>query len=179
MVAYFVSTPKKGKKGSAQKEAKKLEDALESISAVTSNNQPTVPVPSLHTPVFDITTPASTGVGTPAALPEFSPKLTKSADEVIHCVAVSQICFKMGRITVPPSLVFATQGHCLTPEQWGKVQDMEKRGEMQKFLSGGWRDVPESERWWNDVYTPLEPARRHNIAACDKLKTAMESAKSF
>ncbi|GAB1524485.1 hypothetical protein RhiTH_007639 [Rhizoctonia solani] len=33
---------------------------------------------------------------------------------LIHCIAVSAICFKHGRITVPPNVVLATSGYSLT-----------------------------------------------------------------
>ena len=145
-------------------------------------------MPSVHTPAsaLDIATPAESGdarqdeLKAASALQSLASNLV-GPDETLHCVGVSQMCMKVGRITVPPTVAFATQGLCIAKdsEQWREVQRIRKSGGMLKFLSGGWKDVPESERWWNDAYAPLEATRLRNLAACDAIKTAMEQAQSF
>lgn len=80
----------------------------------------TVPSPSLlpspsftpgtATPLQTATT--SSHVISPETVKELSSLWPedKSKGEVLHCVSVSQMCFKLGRVTVPPALVFSGAG---------------------------------------------------------------------
>jgi hypothetical protein len=88
-------------------------------------------VPTISTPA----NPVETDVGTPspaatplrtAALNAPSPAsaaalasklavMPESDGATLHCVAVSVMCFKMGRITVPPAIVLATEGLTRSP----------------------------------------------------------------
>ncbi|KAG6333978.1 hypothetical protein ID866_5114 [Astraeus odoratus] len=89
---------------------------------------------------------------------------------VLHCIAVSQVCFKQGRISVPPALALACDGfskppplpcgsdvgsHKVPPRyspsnpppHWPKVQEIRvpPTGSMvnfKRFLAGGWKEVP-------------------------------------
>ncbi|KAH9847502.1 hypothetical protein C2E23DRAFT_495197 [Lenzites betulinus] len=96
----------------------------------------------------------------------------------VNCIAVSELVCKLGRITVPPALVFAMDGfsrappaaaagdtapkaysHTNPPPHWGTVRAL--RGDahagtlmpktdkaLREFYARGWREVPEGERWW-------------------------------
>lgn len=73
---------------------------------------------------------------------------------MIHCVSVSILCCKIGRVTVPPALILALNGFTVKeghnrenpPEAYKRLQAMGK--DVKKFLTGGWRE--EKERWWDE-----------------------------
>ncbi|KAF5392948.1 hypothetical protein D9757_001354 [Collybiopsis confluens] len=43
--------------------------------------------------------------------------LKEEEDTTLHTVAVARCCYKLGRITVPPSLLMASNGICVYPQQ--------------------------------------------------------------
>ncbi|KAJ7617246.1 hypothetical protein FB45DRAFT_933726 [Roridomyces roridus] len=86
---------------------------------------------------------------------------------LLYTVAVSQLCYKHGRITVPPALVIAAHGMTTSPTSppsappyWSKIRPLvlcaDGMPQLKKFYRGGWRDVPEGERWWEDAMRGLE-----------------------
>ena len=84
---------------------------------------------------------------------------------VIHCIAVSQYCFKHGRVTVPPSVVLPSVGFNATPEKWERLLRMrgmardpsnpkakvgtniteQGKERMKEFYRGGWKEEGD---WW-------------------------------
>ena len=84
---------------------------------------------------------------------------------VVHCIAVSQYCFKHGRVTVPPSVVLPSLGFDATPEKWERFLrmrgmardpsdptanvgvDITEQGKerMKSFHRGGWKEEGD---WW-------------------------------
>jgi len=78
----------------------------------------------------------------------------------VHCIAVSVVVFKYGRITVPNALVLAGEGLGATPEQGIAARSRALAlglGGMAELYRGGWRTVPEgSERWWDEAMKGLE-----------------------
>jgi len=111
---------------------------------------------------------------------------------IVHTIAVGQLCFKIGRITVPPGLVLAingftgAEGHSLDAPhpQWveaKKVMSRHMGGSSKKLralLTGGWKDVPEKERWWEKALGPdIEAQRVRNLASISGLKSGMENAR--
>ncbi|KAG1739116.1 uncharacterized protein EDB91DRAFT_391757 [Suillus paluster] len=124
---------------------------------------------------------------------------TKPDNAVLHCVAVSYVCFKHGRITVPPSVILACEGFSKPPSSassalfsptnppthWKKAQALRvaPSGSMPKFiefLKGGWREVPEGERWWEDALDgPIEEQRTANLKVLDNIRKGMEEARSL
>ncbi|KAI6030091.1 hypothetical protein EDC04DRAFT_2712989 [Pisolithus marmoratus] len=100
---------------------------------------------------------------------------------VLHCIAVSQLCFKQGRISVPPVVALACEGFCKPPPHpvnvgaesgfmptkysvsnppphWAKVQAMRvpPTGSMKRFkefLVGGWKTNAEDmgNKWWEEA----------------------------
>ncbi len=108
---------------------------------------------------------------------------------VVHCIAVSQYCFKHGRVTVPPSVVLPTIGFNATPEKWERLlqmrgmardpsnpkakvgTDITKQGKerMKEFHRGGWKEEGD---WWR---LPEEVERRNKSRAewLGKLREAM------
>jgi hypothetical protein len=108
---------------------------------------------------------------------------------VVHCIAVSQYCFKHGRVTVPPSVVLPSVGFNATPEKWGRLLRMrgmardpsnpkakvgtkiteQGKERMKKFHRGGWK---EESDWWR---LPEEVEMRNKSRAewLGKLREAM------
>lgn len=116
---------------------------------------------------------------------------------IVHAVAVSEACFKIGRMTVPPALVCALNGlsappsdlgSSLTqyskanpPPHWTKVQAIasaSRGGGMNKlaeFLVQGWRDMPGNERWWDSAFTgTVEQKRKAHLQVVESLRSRME-----
>lgn len=118
----------------------------------------------------------------------------------VHCVGVSVQCFKIGRITVPPNLVFACEGFTGSPTDasgklysldnppphFVKSQELQKpdlpKGHLktfQKFLAGGWKEVPESERWFENALGPeVEERRKKNLEAIQGVTQGLQAAMS-
>ncbi|KAF9236535.1 hypothetical protein BU15DRAFT_49876 [Melanogaster broomeanus] len=119
---------------------------------------------------------------------------------ILHCVAVSQVCFKHGRITIPPAVILGCEGftkppcpdtgissysRASPPPNWAKSQAVRvapagSMSKFQAFLKGGWRDIPENERWWEDALGgPIEKKRKANLEILESLKLGLEGAKSI
>ncbi|RXW19054.1 hypothetical protein EST38_g6814 [Candolleomyces aberdarensis] len=182
IVHRFVSKPKKGDRTKKQ---------------IKQTPRPTV-LPSLRT----VSGPEETSANdTPVdSMPETSTEAAlKSVANIIaavepdgatlHTIAVSQLCFKFGRITIPPSVAFAVNG--LTgiesspnpPPHWGKVRELAakeaggSRKKMAEFLKGGWRNVPEDERWWEHAFADISERNAANLQEVEQVKRGMEGAR--
>lgn len=136
------------------------------------------------------------------------PPIVEPDGAVLHCIAVSQICFKAGRITIPPAIVLASEGFtkpCADevaivngvkgdanvysrtnpPPNWTKSQSIRVPpcGSMeafQAFLQGGWRDVPEGERWWEAALGgSIERKRQANLEVLNALKQGLERTRTL
>jgi hypothetical protein len=129
----------------------------------------------------------------------------------LHTLTISQVCFKQGRITVPPAIVLAANGfsappspaavngnghvdatrmsytslapysHTNPPPHWGLVKSLmsKPRGgslkALQTFFKGGWRDIPEKERWWEDALGGVvEERRKANLEALTAVRMGTE-----
>lgn len=202
VVVRFV-TPKKSKGKARRTQDDKTEKALPSGDSA--------PYPALHTPgqPSDIATPL-VGSGTTTPLLQPSSKAnsaeriaqlipTEEADgATLHCISVSELCFKIGRITVPPAVVFAAEGFCspsstssaqpysLTnpPPNFIAAQAMQKKDlakghlkTLQTFYKGGWRDVPEGDRWWETALGgETEERRKRNLEVINGVMSGMDGA---
>ncbi|KAF7333584.1 Peptidase A1 domain-containing protein [Mycena sanguinolenta] len=118
------------------------------------------------------------------ALLQCASKTTEPDGAMLYCVAVSKLCCKHGRITIPPALVLAANGFYALPESisksasattlsnhragrdiaslphWPTVRTLAvSMPALAKFYMGGWRDVPEGERWWEDALAACEQER--------------------
>jgi hypothetical protein len=116
----------------------------------------------------------------------------------VHCVAVSVQCFKIGRITIPPELVLTCEGFtgvradptgrpyslANPPAAFVSAQALQRpdlpKGHMrtfQRFLQGGWKDVPSGERWFEGAMGPsVEERRKANLEAIRGVTEGMEGA---
>ncbi|KAF8604533.1 hypothetical protein BDV93DRAFT_605846 [Ceratobasidium sp. AG-I] len=86
---------------------------------------------------------------------------------LIHCIAVSTMCFKHGRVTVPPKIALAVAGFSLTKagskKNWERASGIRAReaGAMGEYLRGGWK---EDERWWEpSAEVDAERAKRVEV----------------
>ncbi|KAF8547999.1 hypothetical protein OG21DRAFT_1516769 [Imleria badia] len=115
-----------------------------------------------------------------STIPISSLNLKEKADgTTLHCFTVSRLCFKMGRITVPPAIVMACEGfsrppkvgsysHESPPPHWVHPHALRNASDSldvyRRFLAGGWRDVPEGDSWWVEPLSgPTEERRRANL----------------
>jgi hypothetical protein len=118
----------------------------------------------------------------------FKPLLTFSST----AIAVSQLCYKQGRISVPPALVLATNGFYAAPSSsatmlspvvgqskvtytmaggrdvdpphWPAVRTATaSMRELAKLYAGGWREVPVGARWWENAFAACEGERRERL----------------
>ncbi|KAF7303876.1 hypothetical protein MIND_00617700 [Mycena indigotica] len=92
-------------------------------------------------------------------------------------VVVNQFCFKVGRITVPPALVFASNGLYVPPDAdsapsatgarppyWEKVRAFNaSTPKLRKLFAGGWRDTPPEDRWWEEAFAHGEDIRKARL----------------
>lgn len=187
IIHRFVSRPTKKSRARAK-------DTESQPRQLSSNS---VPAPILHIPAIGTNTPPSSGQSmlSQAAMERITAARSRSEEPdgaTINCVAISETCFKIGRITVPPSIAFAMNGislpstgapysHENPPPYWDKVKELTSDPKATRaFLSGGWRDVPPAERWWEHALTgQIEQTRRANLEFLDGLRRSMEGAKAL
>lgn len=154
------------------------------------------PAPIFHTPAVGTSTPSlSQPVLSPATMGIITAARLRAEEPdgaTLNCVAISETCFKIGRITVPPSIALVMNGisqpspdtpysHENPPPCWSKVKELTKDPKtIRAFLSGGWRDVPPAERWWEQALTgSIEQTRKTNLELLDGLRRSMEGAKAL
>jgi hypothetical protein len=180
-----VSKPKKGKKGKkqAQQEPK---------------TPPPTYIPSVRTPATtaEIETESSTPLppssasspATPAQITQAIASSISHEEEdgaILHTISVSQMCFKIGRITIPPAIALAinglthAKGYSLSnpPPNWTAMKQVR---DMKKFLSGGWKEVEEKDRWWEEALGgEVEERRRRNLEILQGGKGMLEGVKDI
>ena len=177
----FVTRRKKSKRD-AVKTGKDSHDELA--------NAPGTPAEPLASSVTESLHAASHGL---------RPKETKVTDEsddtILHAVAVSRLCFKMGRITVPPAVVLALHGFSEAPTQGtsyshenpppsfiqAKKMSRLRGGNAKRLIElckEGWRAVPSGQRWWEDALDGSVEARRTaRLGAMEALATGAEESR--
>lgn len=202
VVLKFVTKPKKPNHG-----------LVSHIKVNTGNNEHSTSesmpfaAPS-RTPVEgeSITTPATPAEHVASSPPEISRAVydisrglkTKESNilqeldgAILHTVAVSQLCFKVGRITVPPELALAANGfsvpatdgipysHKNPPPSFLRAKKLMSKPHggcpegLKDFLKGGWREVSEGawEKWWIDALGGhIEERRKTGLEAMEKLR---------
>jgi len=112
----------------------------------------------------------------------------------LHTIVISQLCFKVGRITVPPQLVLGANGFTgaegysmASPHpEWASARKQMLKpygGNVKKLKAlfiGGWREVPESERWWDHALgEAVETQRLKNLASIEGLRKGLEAARAI
>ncbi|KAF8648197.1 hypothetical protein AX16_006336 [Volvariella volvacea WC 439] len=131
-----------------------------------------------------------------AVVAELLAEVKEEDDEILNTVAVSQVCCKIGRITVPPAIALACNGFSVpaksgpvysrqnAPPSWGVAKTILSKphgGSMRKlhnFMKSGWKEVPEGQRWWEDALGGvIEERRQRNLVILDTLRKGMTGAK--
>lgn len=165
-----MSIPKKHAPAKAQTAGVKAAMQTTSTSDAYESD---VSIPSLYAPASADPTPSAAPITSSPVMP------VESSDVTLHCIAVSQMCFKVGRITVPPAVALASSGFCLTAPEWKHVRGMRQRGEMRAFLRGGWRDVPVGARWWENALERIEERRVRNLQVVGKVREGLEGVRAL
>ncbi|KAF6756163.1 hypothetical protein DFP72DRAFT_894752 [Ephemerocybe angulata] len=194
LVHRFVTKPKKGTKHASEKTKR-------------TGTPPATILPSLRTvsgPEESSSAPSPTPADTYADKTKATLKSVSniiSAEEpdgaTLHTITVSQLCFKIGRITVPPELIFAINGftahsppsldtpfsHSNLPPHMEEVRKLNTgrggRKSMGAFLKGGWRQVPQGERWWEQAFEGLRERNARNLAEVEQLKKGLEGSRGL
>lgn len=112
----------------------------------------------------------------------------------LHTIVISQLCFKVGRITVPPQLVLGVNGFTgaegysvASPHpEWASAREQMLKpygGNLMKLKGlfvGGWREIPECERWWDHALgQAVETQRLRNLALIEGLRQGLEAARTL
>lgn len=172
-----------------------LHASLRTPADATSNTD----TPSSYTPID------ASAQETSAALKAAAASLVATEEPdgaTLHTIAVSEVCFKIGRITVPPALAIAANGLSAPPSEFGSslveysktnppphwakakaVMSVPAGGStkaLKELFTGGWRNVPESERWWDQALSGVvEQRRKARLEAVSVLRSGMEGAKTL
>lgn len=150
-------------------------------------------VPSLSvTPKHQNTQPLDTENALNAVVAGLSGEEPDGA--TLHTIVISQLCFKVGRITVPPQLVLGANGFTgaegysiASPHpEWANARKQILKpygGNVRKLKGlfiGGWREVPEGERWWDHALgEAVETQRLKNLASIEGLRKGLEAARAI
>ena len=198
IVARYVTPPHNKSKKDA---AKRGPSANGTTHAVREENAHTggAPYPVLHTP-SDLLDESKSGVSTPTVAPRPAPRTVHVEPDgaTLNCVIVNALCFKIGRITIPPALVLAAEGFAAPPtgpdarayspenlppalEEVRKLygEDPTDMRKLQAFYAGGWRAVPEGERWWEQALAGLEERRKARMEVVGSLRQGMDDVRSL
>ncbi|KAF8604536.1 hypothetical protein BDV93DRAFT_507482 [Ceratobasidium sp. AG-I] len=95
---------------------------------------------------------------------------------LIHCIAVPMMCFKHGRVTVPPKIALAVSGFSLSEagskKNWELANAIRARGTgaMNGYLRGGWK---QGEKWW-EPSAEVESERARRVDILGKLMKGMD-----
>ncbi|KLO12162.1 hypothetical protein SCHPADRAFT_875833 [Schizopora paradoxa] len=194
VVSRFVSKSKRATvaKNETKKRLQEAQAGLRDEAAPSTSVQAGIPSPLIHTPAAAIDLTSASGSSTPAVQVVSNRALDESDDEVLHCIGISQVCFKIGRITVPPALVLASNGFGLSNEKWQEIKqlrsrrspDMKAQGgksgiSMRELLKGGWKDVPGEDRWWDQALAGMEEERVRKLEVFSRLKEGVEGARAL
>ncbi|GHJ86141.1 hypothetical protein NliqN6_2543 [Naganishia liquefaciens] len=130
LVAEFVSYPKRG-----------------ASSRKSDKSTPPKPTSALQAESSDSKHPAVQSVMNDVLSGSITKRVAqqvRSDGSVLHCLAVSSYCFKIGRLTVPPRVVLSFCGYG-DASNWDRAEKLitgsTDRGK--KWLQGGWKDEAE------------------------------------
>ncbi|KDR69576.1 hypothetical protein GALMADRAFT_271959 [Galerina marginata CBS 339.88] len=71
---------------------------------------------------------------------KYQRRSVRSDGTVLHCVAISVYCFKIGRITVPPRVALSICGFGINKHDEALISSKRKEGTMRHYLEAGWRN---------------------------------------
>jgi len=146
--------------------------------------------PSGKTPLSSNMQQAGTEVSLDAVAAQLAGQEPDGA--ILHTLHVSQICFKIGRITIPPNVVLGANGFTGLPgfsvtkphAEWQEAKKAMSKPlggsptKMKELMTRGWKNVIESERWWDQALGPeVEEQRVKNLALIEELRKGLEHAR--
>lgn len=169
LYAQFLTYPKKhksdlskGLKSSSGGLATVEDVAKDLLKGVVQSQSFEVDDSGVLVPPVTTTTPSLSGIVSPAprlvygetSTPDTSRIFIEAASvpegAMLHATAVSQYCFKHGRITVPPRVAFIVSGFGNT-DRWDRLKSLRQTKEGRKkfiqLLRGGWKDESEGDFW--------------------------------
>ncbi|KAF5362666.1 hypothetical protein D9758_009633 [Tetrapyrgos nigripes] len=219
VVGRFVSKKKQEKKKESSSPSNSSSASSDSHPPSPPARPPRVPTPSpttLFNPritrkgEYSLRTPDPEEMGRKTDLKALAAKMLSSEEPdgaVLHTVTLTRICFKLGRITVPPAIILATNGlsrpppptlgamsnpskavysHANPPPHWSIVKSIASKPSggslkaMQHFYRGGWKTVPEGERWWEQALGgPVEQQRRERLEKLSSVEHGMNAAREM
>jgi len=185
IVSKFVSHPKKGSK-------KKVAPPSKTPGGEVSG----LMHPPIQTPAGDLSSSATTPElsNEPTDLKKLAAKLAITPEPdgaTLHTVCVSEFCFKIGRITIPPAVVMASSGftgadagvysHVNPPPHYERVKKMLYTSSgggikaYREFLKGGWKQ----DRWWEAAMSGTEEQRKARYETVFKLRSGMDGTRTL
>ncbi|KAI0077165.1 hypothetical protein K474DRAFT_1596562 [Panus rudis PR-1116 ss-1] len=191
VVTRYVTHPKNKKKSS--KSSTPNGTPTPKVSLTPPSEPSGAPIASLHTPSDPSLTrePAETGL---RALANAAASQVEPDGAILHCVAISECCFKIGRITVPPTLVLASEGFASPPSPSSyshrnppphithlrHYRSSQNLKSLMELMKGGWREVKEDERWWEKAFEGVvEQGRKRNLELVRGVHDGMENARAL
>ncbi|KAF7321623.1 Peptidase A1 domain-containing protein [Mycena kentingensis (nom. inval.)] len=161
VICRFVKPPSKSKSASKEKHAT---EGVPQEKLIPNLTTPATPLTGIVTPSNNST--AGQGAEPSAVAQALLARAAQQAEPdgglILAAISVSQLCFKVGRITVPPAIVLAANGWYASedttatqPPYWDQVSKLtapDKMRELGAFYRGGWKEVPEAERWWEEAF---------------------------
>ncbi|KAI0265882.1 hypothetical protein BC834DRAFT_156740 [Gloeopeniophorella convolvens] len=165
------------------KPSPKSVNAAKPAASEGASSSSAAPVPSIHTPGTPLTgmtpSPSSTNLAARAEAAVAAAAGAEPDGATLHCVSVNAMVFKFGRITVPPALVLAAEGLGATPAQGRAAREralaLGLRG-MREMYKGGWRAVPEGDRWWDDAMLGLDARVQARLGKVMGVREGLEGA---
>lgn len=202
MVSKFVSRPPRSNRVTISLSQRSRAASHASDAGYDRSWKPDSSTLSLPSPPL---TSASSRSLSPASSASSSPSFFYESDgSLVYTVVVAQVCFKANRITIPPSVVLASNGFCSPPDSiagagsrskpsspelpphWPKFKTIASPAHggslkhLYEFYRGGWRSVPEDERWWeNALGGYVEIHRATASLELARLREGLESARSL
>jgi hypothetical protein len=166
LVTEFVIYPKKSAaaKGKAKAIIKDITPDNLAVPNISTVSGSTTPAPESGT-----STPPSTAEDVKRAAGVYRARNPRTDGGVICCLAVSEYCFKMGRVTVPPVSPYLRDGdntnvvkqrvalhfclHSTETSEHDKVRDLifKSKGKGAKWLAGGWKEDPQADQLGRDI----------------------------
>ncbi|EEB92501.1 hypothetical protein MPER_08977, partial [Moniliophthora perniciosa FA553] len=103
----------------------------------------------------------------------------------LHTISISEMCFKMGRITVPPAVVYATNGLASSPsstQTYQKVREMlgsrDGLGKLREVYKGGWKE-PEWKELIDEAFASVDGIVKERAAVLSSVKRSLEETRAM
>ncbi|KZT21883.1 hypothetical protein NEOLEDRAFT_1164429 [Neolentinus lepideus HHB14362 ss-1] len=210
IITRFVTHPKNKDKSKAKKAIENgtsvtshLGPTIHTPATPLSNSEPATPANPVN-PDPSTADSSSTVNETVKQLKQAQILKDEPDGATLHCVVVNQVCVKHGRITIPPAIAIGTNGmcgpvpskhalgeakkeerfsHANPPPYWPVVSELTKLSNqkaMREFLRGGWREVPEGERWWEEALGgDIERRRKERLEVLNLIRQGIDGAREL